>query len=82
MMNSELTAAGQAKIIVPTVFRPDYIGALRRLSRNGDPDVLISAMMRIREFSRRLSGADFDVMRLQLEAANAFKDDESAILRF
>ena len=82
MMNAELTAAGQSKIIVPTVFRPDYIGALRRLSRNGDPDVLISAMKRIREFSRLISGEDFETMRRRLEAANAFKDDESAILRF
>ena len=82
MMNAELVAAGQAKILVPTVFRPDYIGALRRLSRNNDPDVLVSAMVRLREFSRRLSGADFETMRRQLESAGAFKDDEDAILRF
>ena len=82
MMNAELTAAGQSKIIVPTVFRPDYIGALRRLSRNGDPDVLISAMTRLRDFGRTLSGADFQTMRRQLEDANAFKDEEGFILRF
>lgn len=82
MMNAELTAAGQAKVIVPTVFRPDYIGALRRLSRNGDPDVLIAAMTRIRNFSARLFGDDFEAMRLRLEASNAFSDDESTILRF
>ena len=82
MMNAELTAAGQSKIIVPTVFRPDYIGALRRLSRNGDPDVLISAMTRLRDFGRTLSGSDFQSMRRQLEDANAFKDEEGFILRF
>ena len=82
MMNAELTAAGQSKIIVPTVFRPDYIGALRRLSRNGDPDVLISAMTRLRDFGRTLSGVDFQLMRRQLENANAFKDEEGFILRF
>lgn len=82
MMNAELTAAGQSKVIVPTVFRPDYIGALRRLSRNGDPDVLIAAMTRLRDFSRRLSGADFEAMKLRLEASNAFDDDDASILRF
>ena len=81
MMNAELTAAGQAKIIVPTVFRPDYIGALRRLSRNAEPGVLVDAMSRLWNFSRRLSGADFETMRRQLEAANAFSDDDSDILR-
>ena len=34
------------------------------------------------EFSRRLSGNDFENMRRQLEAANAFSDDDSEILRF
>ena len=82
MMNAELTTAGQAKVLVPTVFRPDYIGALRRLSRNGDPSVLIAAMTRLRDFSRRLSGEDFPTMRRQLEDANAFRDDENFILRF
>ena len=82
MMNAELTSAGQSKILVPTVFRPDYIGALRRLSRRGDPSPLIAALMRLREFGRLLSGDDFETMRRRLEVANAFKDDDTAILRF
>ncbi len=82
MMNAELTAAGQAKVIVPTVFRPDYIGALRRLSRNGDPSVLVKAMTRLRDFSRRLIGDDISAMRRQLEESNAFKDDDNFTLQF
>ena len=82
MMNAELTAAGQAKIIVPTVFRPDYIGALRRLSRDGDPEVLVKAMLRLWDFSRWLSFGDFDTLRGRLETSNAFSDDEGTILRF
>ena len=64
------------------MFRPDYIGALRRLSRNAESGVLVDAMSRLWEFSRRLSGDDFENMRRQLEAANAFSDDDSDILRF
>ena len=82
VMNAELVSAGQAKVIVPTVFRQDYIGALRRLSRNGDPDVLIAAMNRLRDFSRRLSCDSFDTARRQLEASSAFSDDDGDILRF
>ena len=33
MMNAELVAADQSKIIIPTVFREDYLDALRRLTR-------------------------------------------------
>ena len=82
MMNAELVSAGQAKVLVPTVFRQDYIGALRRLSRSGDPDVLIAAMNRLRDFSRRLSCDNFDTARRQLEASSAFSDDDGDILRF
>ena len=82
MMNAELTAEGQSKIIVPTVFRPDYIGALRRLSRNGDPSVLVEAINRLRDFSHRLSGEDFAALKRQLEKSNAFSDDDGVILQF
>lgn len=82
MMNAELVSAGQSKVLVPTVFRQDYIGALRRLSRNEDPAVLVAAMNRLRDFSCRLACDSFDVARRQLEESNAFSDDEGVILRF
>ena len=34
MMNAELVHADQSKIIIPTVFREDYLNALRRLTEN------------------------------------------------
>ena len=82
MMNAELTAAGQTKIIVPTVFRPDYIGALRRLSRDGDPEVLVAAMARLWDFGRWLSCGDFETIKNRLEKSGAFSDDDGVILRF
>ena len=82
MMNAELTAAGQAKVIVPTVFRPDYIGALRCLSRDGRPDVLVAAMRRLWDYSRWLSSGDFETLKGRLDASNAFSDDVGDILRF
>lgn len=44
MMNAEFVVAQQVRIIIPTVFRDDYLGALRRLSRNNNPDPLIKAL--------------------------------------
>ena len=82
VLNSVLTAAGEAKVLVPTVFRTDYIGALRKLTRNGDPTVLIDAMRRLQEFSTHLKAEDFDQLKFTLERSNAFCDDDSRILRF
>ena len=82
MMNAELVAADQSKIIIPTVFREDYLNALRRLTRRGDPSVIIRALSRVRQFSANITGDDFDATRKYLEECNAFKDGDGYILRF
>ena len=82
MMNAELVAADQSKIIIPTVFREDYLNALRRLTRRNDPNVLIKAISRVRQFSANITGDDFEATRKYLEQCNAFKDGEGDILRF
>ena len=82
MMNSELVAADQSKIIIPPVFREDYLNALRRLTRKGDPSVVIRALSRVRQFSANITGDDFEISRKYLESCNAFKDGDGYILRF
>ena len=82
MMNSELVVTDQSKIIVPTVFREDYLNALRKLSRRGDPSVLIRAISRVRQFSANISGDDFETTRKYLEQCNAFRESDGYILRF
>lgn len=82
MMNAELVHADQAKIIVPTVFRDDYLNALRRLTRKGDPSVIIRAMSRVRQFSAHITGDEFNVTKEYLERCFAFKEEDNYILRF
>ena len=82
MMNAELTAAGQSKIIIPTVFRTDYLGALRQLTRKNNPEKLINAIQRVRQFSYNLHGENFDEIRSYMEHCNAFKEEDDYILMF
>ena len=82
MMNAELVAAEQSKIIIPTVFREDYLNALRRLTRRNDPSILIRAISRVRQFSAKIQGDDFESTRKYLEQCNAFKDADGYILKF
>ena len=81
MMNAELVKAGQSKIIIPTVYRDDYVGALRRLSRQSDPSAYIRMMNRAWEFSATIIGDDVDAMEKHLEASNAFKEHDQAMLK-
>ena len=53
MMNAELVAAGESRIIVPTVFRNDYIMALKALSQNG----ITGAFIRTMDFAQRYTAA-------------------------
>ena len=82
MMNAELVSAGQARIIVPTVFREDYLLALRRLSRSTDPLPYISVMEKLQRFSSNLWGEDFYELNEYLESCNAYDKPEEAKLRF
>ena len=82
MMNAELVHADQAKIIIPTVFRDDYLNALRRLTRKGDPSVIIRAISRVHQFSANITGDDFEATKDYLEKCFAFKDGDGYILRF
>lgn len=81
MMNAELVKQGQTKIIIPTVFREDYIGAIRRLTRQQDPNAYIRMLQRAHEFSSTITGEDMNAMQLHLEASNAFKEHDKAKLK-
>lgn len=82
MMNAELTAAGMPKVIIPTVFRIDYIDALKRLTQNGEPATIIRAMERVRLWSSGLDGTDYDALKVYMEQCNAFRDEQEYILKF
>lgn len=81
MMNAELVKQGQSKIIIPTVYRDDYLGALRRLSRQGDATAYVRMMLRAWEFSATIAGGDMDAMEKHLEASNAFKEHDQVKLK-
>tara|TARA_R110002020_G_scaffold475949_1_gene714840 strand:+ start:17690 stop:19171 length:1482 start_codon:yes stop_codon:yes gene_type:complete len=81
MMNAELSCAGHTKIIIPTVYREDYLGALRRLTRNNDPKVYIRMLERAQAFSHTIYGSDMDAMEDVLNQSNAFKESNEGVLR-
>jgi Fic family protein len=81
MMNAELSTAGHTKIIIPTVYREDYLGALRRLTRNNDPKVYIRMLERSQAFSHTIYGSDMDAMEEKIRQSNAFKESNEGVLK-
>ncbi len=81
MMNAELVAANQSKIIIPTVFREDYVSALRKLSRQGQPEPYIRMLLKAWKFSSKLIGLTMMDIEKKLTHANAFKAPEESRLK-
>ena len=82
VMNAELQAAEQMRIIVPTVCREDYLLGLRNLSRNSEPLPLIRFLGRLQRFTNSIQFQDLAKAQTQLEAANAFSEPDEAQLDF
>ena len=84
MMNAELVHGGRTKIIIPTIYRDDYMLALKRLTRKSDPAPFVKMMDRASEYSHWLEPSDIEALQAQLQASNAFKepDQDSTILKW
>jgi hypothetical protein len=81
MMNAELVKAGQSKIIIPTVFREDYMGALKKFTKQRKCDTYIKMLQRAHEFSGNVFSAEMDEMQDYLTSCNAFIEDSDVILK-
>lgn len=75
-MNCILSAAGRARIIVPTVYREDYLLPLKSLSNHTDAAPYIRSMSRIHKWT---AAFDYSQPRHDLHEAfrrcNAFEED-------
>jgi fido (protein-threonine AMPylation protein) len=81
MMNAELIAGGQRRIIVPTVYKDDYLGALRALTRSRRTDVLPKMLDRAQLFTSRIDFSDLAAARRALDEAQAFREPREGRLR-
>jgi hypothetical protein len=82
MMNAELSAKGLSKIIIPTVYREDYMGALIKLTRQRIADAYVRMLLRAYEFSSTLHGESIDEMEKYLIKCDAFKEPKEGKLTF
>ena len=75
-MNAVLTTDSLSRIIVPIVYREDYLLPLKALSVNADPRPFIAAMTRIQTWSAAFDFArPRNEVRARLAACNAFQED-------
>lgn len=81
MMNAELIAGGQERIIIPTAYHTDYLGALKAIAHNAHTRPLIRMLGRAQEYTHAIDWRDLETARIMLEQTGAFAEGENANLR-
>jgi fido (protein-threonine AMPylation protein) len=76
MMNAELVNKNQSKIIIPTVFRDDYLLTLKRLTNQKDPIPYAEMLSKAHLFSDRLHFENYDDLNDYLNTHNAFYESD------
>jgi fido (protein-threonine AMPylation protein) len=78
-MNAELVAAGERRIIIPTVYRDDYIGGLRALSRQDHPMPFILMLEQAQRFTGSVRWEEYAAALADLAAAKAMAPPEEGV---
>lgn len=78
MMNAELVAAGEERIIIPTVYRNNYLTALKALSQNTQPLPIIRTLDFARKWVAAVPWDDLETARRALESTHALIDPSEA----
>ncbi|HEY4368770.1 MAG TPA: Fic family protein [Steroidobacteraceae bacterium] len=80
-LNLFLTQAGLTRIVIPTVYRDDYISALKAMS-NAHPLPLVRMLARAARFSRWLDMRSKEAAVAALKRSNAMEQPTAAKLTF
>ena len=75
-----MVSSEHMRIIIPTVYRDDYLLSLRKLSREGDPTAFVKMLNRASSFSSKIRFINLDKAQVQLESCNAFKSPDEGKL--
>ena len=73
VMNAELSVVEACRIIIPTLFREEYLDCLRVLTREGNPAPFIAAMQKIQDWTAAFDYQNLDTVIDRLKACNAFE---------
>jgi len=78
MMNAELIAAGERRLVVPTVFRSNYLAGLKALSHSAVTRTLIRSLDFLQRYTLAVDFSTLAGAQEELNATNAFRDSQQA----
>lgn len=78
MMNAELVSAGEERIIIPTIFRSNYLSGLKALSNVDNPTTLVRTLDFAQKWVAAVTWTDLGATQVVLQGSNAFMDPAEA----
>jgi Fic family protein len=76
LMNAYLTSAARCRIMIPIIYREDYLLPLKALSHHNEASGFIRSMERVQRWVAAFDWAQpREKVRAALDACHAFKDD-------
>ena len=81
MMNSELVSAGQVRVVIPTVYRSNYVMALKGLTQNGNARSYVATVDFAQRYTAQLDCTSLESAQAILTETNAFVDPTEADAR-
>lgn len=78
MMNAELVSAGEERIIIPTVFRGNYLSALKAISLNAQPQPIVRTLDFAQKWVMAVAWDELEATRRSLAGLHAFVEPADA----
>ena len=78
-MNAELVSGRERRILIPTVYRDEYVTGLRVHTRQGHPDPLIKTLDFAQEYAARIAFSDYDRALDVLRETGAFEEPKEGV---
>jgi Fic family protein len=78
MMNAEMSANGEGRILIPTVYRNNYLAGLRGASHNDNFASFLAILRFAQRFTARIDFSDRKTAEAELARTNAFRDSTEA----
>lgn len=74
VMNAELTRAGLSRIIIPTLYHPQYVDCARALTRGNDPVGFVRSLGKMAIWSSQFDYSDLGTLISTLRDTNALEE--------
>lgn len=74
VMNAELTRTGLSRIIIPTLYHPQYVDCARALTRGDDPKAFVRSLAKMARWTSQFDYSNLNALIQNLRACHALEE--------